>query len=215
MRAFLVAGTLIAALIAVSAAFGGATACQKQCFVEIEPTRFKAVGAGASGSTLTLYVGANVKWRMRGSTAHSVVSSAGLFTFGAVGGTLDLSFTITPSAGSYDYRDTVGGAGRGLLVVLPRFTRLGGAYAVTWAAPGEVPPDRVHDVRWLVVQGAEVVGSGTWQSAGTAGFRVFRRNERLKSALALAHGRSLCVEVRTGRGAPRRWSDWANACIQL
>jgi hypothetical protein len=145
-----------------------------------------------------------------------VVSTSGLFRFGSFADETDLSYVLAPSAGRYAYRDTIGGAGRGSLVVLPRFARLpDGAYEVTWGARGQVPPDRVHHVRWLLVQGPDVVETGTWQQAGTARSRIVRLEQRLKSTAALSAGRSLCVEVRTARGEPRRWSDWANACLEL
>ena len=210
--------TLLVALAAASGALAGPTAttasCKKQCFVDVTADRFKAVGAGASGSALTMTAGATVRWRLKDDGAHSVVAAGGLFRFGTFLRGTDLSFTLTPSAGRYDYRDRAGGAGRGTLVVLPRFDRQpDGSYTVTWTAPGAAPPDRVHHVRWLLIQGADVVEQGTWQLAGRAGSRVFHRNDRLKSAAALTAGRSLCVEVRTARGTPRRWSDWANACV--
>lgn len=159
-------------------------------------------------------VGAKVRWRLKDSAAHSVVADSGLFRFGSFPEQTDLSYVLAPSAGRYDYRDTVGAAGKGTLLVLPRFDRLpNGGFEVTWGAPGEAPPDRVHQVRWLLVQGAEVLGQGTWYRAGAARSRIFRARERLKATAALRAGRSLCVEVRTARGAPRRWSDWANACV--
>lgn len=220
MRSFTVLLTLMAALAAAAAAFGGAsaksTSCAKLCFVDVTASRFKAVGAGASGATLTMTVGANVRWRLKGGGEHSVVSSTGLFRFGTFAGETDLTFSLIPSAGRYDYRDTVGGAGQGTLLVLPRFERRpDGSYVVSWSAPGQMPSDRVHDVRWLLLSGADVVEQGTWYTAGTAGSRVVRRNDRLKSAAAVSAGRSLCVEVRTARGTPRRWSDWSNACTVL
>lgn len=187
--------------------------CKKQCFVDVSADRFKAVGGGASGSTLTMTVGATVRWRLRDSTAHSVVATRGLFRFGSFADEIDLSYVLAPSAGRYDYRDTVGAAGKGTLLVVPRFERLpNGALEVTWGAPGEAPPDRVHQVRWLLIQGAEVLREGTWYRAGTARSKVFQPQKRSNSA-SVGAGRSLCVEVRTARGAPRRWSDWANACV--
>lgn len=199
---------------ALAAASSTGQACAKQCFVDVRAERFKAVGAGASGSTLTMTVGATVRWRLRDSAAHSVVAGSGLFRFGSFAEETDLSFVLAPSAGRYDYRETVGGAGKGTLLVLPRFQPLpNGAFEVTWGAPGEAPPDRVHQVRWLLVQGAQVIRQGTWYRAGTARSKVLQPQQRARSAASLAAGRSLCVEVRTARGAPRRWSDWANACV--
>jgi plastocyanin len=201
---------------AVAASTASAPSCQQRCFVDVSADRFKPVGAGASGATLTMTVGATVRWRLKGSSAHSVVADSGLFRFGSFADEKDLSFVLAPSAGRYDYRDTVGGAGAGTLLVLPRFTRLpDGALQVTWGAPGDVPADRVHQVRWLLVQGAEVLQQGTWYRADAVGSRVLRPQARLKSAAALRAGRSLCVEVRTARGEPRRWSDWANACAAV
>lgn len=209
---------VMAAIAAGSTALAGASTagqvCEKQCFVDVTAGRFKPVGAGASGTTMTMTVGATVRWRLRDSAAHSVVASSGLFRFGRFADETDLSFVLAPSAGRYDYRDTVGRAGKGTLLVLPRFERRAeGGFEVTWAAPGEAPADRVHQVRWVLLQGAEVLAKGTWYQAGKARSRVFRPQERLKSAAALRAGRSLCVEVRTARGAPRQWSDWANACV--
>ena len=199
---------------ALAAAAAPGEACRKQCFVDVGADRFKAVGAGASGSTLTMTVGAKVRWRFKDAAAHTVVEDSGLFRFGSFADETDLSFVLAPSAGRYDYHDTVGTAGKGTLLVLPRFDRLpDGAFEVTWGAPGAAPADRVHQVRWLLVQGAEVLEQGTWHRAGTARSRIFQPQERLKSTAALRAGRSLCVEVRTARGAPRRWSDWANACV--
>lgn len=212
----LIVAALTALAVAVPALARGGTpggVCRSQCFVEIEAGRFKAVGAGADGSTLTLRVGASVEWRIKDAAAHSVVASN--FDFG-VDGVPATSFTMRPSAGRYDYRDTLGGAGKGALVVQPRFKRLaGGAFQVTWGPDATAPPDRVHAVRWFLVRGAEIEASGTWAATTHEGFRTFTRTERLASAVRLAKGRSFCVEVRTGRGTPTRWSGWANSCVAL
>ena len=214
--------TLLAALAVLCGGIAGAagaavdtSSCKKQCFVDVEANRFKAVGAGASGTTLTLTTGAAVTWRLRDTAEHTVLATTGIFKFGRFPGGTDLSFSMSPSAGRYDYRDTAGGAGTGTLVVLPRFDRLpDGGYEVVWSAPGQAPADRVHDVRWLLIQGADMVDSGSWHKGGRAGSRIVRPN-RQKSTSTLRTERSLCVEVRTARGEPRRWSDWANACAPL
>jgi hypothetical protein len=209
----------LAVAAAVPALADGATApgvvCRSACFVNVEPGRFKAVGAGASGSTLTMRVGAHVKWRMPAGALHSVVAAGGVFDFG-VGAVPDTSFALTPSAGRYDYRDTLGGAGAGTLVVQPRFKLLPtGEYEVAWGPGGAAPPDRVHGVRWFVVRGADIEAAGSWGGVVREGARTFARTERLTTATKLGAGRSFCVEVRTGRGTPTRWSGWASSCVEL
>jgi hypothetical protein len=174
--------------------------CRSTCFVEVESGRFKAVGAGAEGSTLTLRVGARVTWRLVDRARHSVVASNFDFLPG------DARYSMRPSAGRYDYRDTLGGAGAGTLVVHPRFVSLGGGtYEVTWGPDPIPPPDRVHSVRWFLIRGAEIVDDGTWATETHESSRTFR---------GPANGSSFCVEVRTGRGSPTHWSGWANACIE-
>jgi hypothetical protein len=213
--------TVVAAVSAVALpalAHGAAApsaACRSTCFVNVEPGRFKAAGAGAQGSTLTMLVGARVKWRVPAGASHSVVAANGVFDFG-VGAAPDTSFSLVPSAGRYEYRDTLGGAGLGTLVVQPRFKRRsGGEYLVSWGPDTAPPPDRVHAVRWFVIRGADIEASGSWGGAVHEGSRTFTRTERLTAATRLEKGRSFCVEVRTGRGTPTRWSGWANSCVGL
>ena len=216
LRVLLLSATGVLAVAGTAAAdLEKGSVCRLHCHVNVADERFKPAGAGAVGSTLTARVGATIFWRLRGVGRHTVVSDKGLFASKEIGARADETFWLTPSAGRYDYHDGVGGAGAGTIIVLPTFKTLpSGEYSVTWAGE-DGDTGSVYGVRWYVLAGSEIVGSGDWHEA-TSGFsRVFRRTERLTAGLRLSGGRSLCVEVRTGTESPRRWSEWANACLQI
>ena len=190
--------------------------CADRCVVEVSGDGFRPRGAGADGKTMNARVGARVIWRLRlvagDDSRHTVSSDQGFFRSPLLRNRVGdaIYWAKVMSAGGFPYHDSVGNAGSGLVLVVPSVQREAGALRFTWASPRSTLGN-AYSVRWLVLDGAEEVGTGTLHPATWRVSRAFARGERLGGRTLLSRGRILCVEARTGL-LGEGWSDWARNC---
>lgn len=214
--------TIVLAVLALAVVSGAAAAdgvCSSRCGFEVSPEGFRAVGAGADGKTLNAQVGARVVWRLKRSAlgqpdAHTVSSDDGFFRSpllrNAVGEAI--FWRRTASAGIHRFHDSIGRAGSGALIVLPKLQNVPGGVRATWATRAS-NMGNAYAVRYQVLRELDIVGKGwIWGRTATLSYS-FRRDHRL-GGVKLERGLILCVEARSGL-IGEGWSDWARNCVQL
>lgn len=215
--------TIVSAAFALAVASAAAAAtdgvCSSRCGFVVSAEGFRAVGAGADGKVLNAQVGARVVWRLERRAlgqpnAHTVSSDDGFFRSPLLRNVVGeaIFWRRTASAGIHRFHDSVGRAGSGTLIVLPRLQRVPGGVRATWAARGS-NMGNAYAVRYEVLREVDSVGKG-WIWGRTASLSyAFRRGSRL-GGVKLERGQILCVEARTGL-IGEGWSDWARNCTEL
>jgi hypothetical protein len=215
--------TIVLSALALAAVSGAAAAtdgvCSSSCGFEVSANAFRAVGEGADGKILNADVGARVVWRLKRRAlgqrdAHTVSSDDGFFRSPLLRNSVGnaVFWRRTTSAGIHRFHDSVGRAGTGELIVLPRLQSIPGGVRATWAARGS-NLGNAYAVRYQLLREVDLVGKGwIWGRTSTLS-TTFKRGYRL-GGVELKRGLILCIEARTGL-IGEGWSDWARNCTEL